>query len=589
MFSTDSAKHWPWIAAFIGAYGLLTLVVDNSYYLLIMSNVLVWAVVGLAWNLLSGYSGLISFGHAAFLGLGAYFVVLAQISWGFSPWIGIPLAGVLGGLAGLIVGIPTFRLRGHYFALAMLAYPLALLYVFEWLGHQEVAIPMMRDAPAAYMQFADTRIYVGIGLALTLGVMLLTRHLERGRYGMSLRAIKQDETAAEAAGIDTLRWKLRAIMLSGAITAAIGGFYAVIQLIVTPLSVFGVLVSAQALIIAMFGGVGTVWGPVIGAATLVPLSAWLDARLAEVLPGIQGVVYGVAIIAVVLLAPEGIFWKVRDALQRRRAAAVPSGPDAAVDSEAASARFRVAGGARGEPLLEVRGLTRTFGGLRAVAGVDLDVRRGEVLGIIGPNGAGKTTLFNLLNGFVTPDSGEVRLDGRSLARLRPNRICALGVGRTFQVVKPFPRMSLADNVIIGAYRATRTLDEARRVAADAIAVVGLTAAAARLAGSASNRELRLMEIARALAGSPALLLLDEVFAGLTAEEVGELSALIRRLAALGITLVIIEHTMQAMVRLVDRFVVLDHGRVLASGAPDAITRDPAVIEAYLGKRWLTDA
>jgi ABC-type branched-subunit amino acid transport system ATPase component/ABC-type branched-subunit amino acid transport system permease subunit len=589
MFSTPTAKHWPWIAAFAGIYALLTLVVDNSYYLLIMSNVLVWAVVGLAWNLLSGYSGLISFGHAAFFGLGAYFVVLAQINFGFSPWVGIPLAGLLGGLAGLIVGIPTFRLRGHYFALAMLAYPLAMLYVFEWLGHQEVAIPMMRDAPVAFMQFADTRVYVGIGLALTLGTMLLTRHLERGRYGMSLLAIKQDETAAEAAGIDTLRWKLAAITLSGAITAAIGGFYAVIQLIVTPMSVFGVLVSAQALIIAMFGGVGTVWGPVIGAATLVPLSAWLDARLAEVLPGIQGVVYGVAIIAVVLLAPEGIFWKVRDALQRRHRRPTPAHASSAPDGATAATCFRVAAADSDRPLLEVRGLTRTFGGLRAVGGVDLDVRRGEVLGIIGPNGAGKTTLFNLLNGFIAPDSGEVRLDGRVLARLRPNRICALGIGRTFQVVKPFPRMSLADNVIIGAYGRTRTLDEARLVAANAMAVVGLTAVADRLAGSASNRELRLMEIARALASAPRLLLLDEVFAGLTTEEVSELSELIRKLAALGITLVIIEHTMQAMVRLVDRFVVLDHGRVLATGAPDAITRNPAVIEAYLGKRWLTDA
>ena len=189
MFSKNSAKHWPWIAAFAAAYALLTLVVDNSYYQLIMSNVLVWAVMGLAWNLLSGYSGLISFGHAAFFGLGAYFVVLAQINWGLSPWLGIPIAGLLGALAGIIVGIPTFRLRGHYFALAMLAYPLALLYVFEWLGHQEVAIPMMREAPTAFMQFDDRRIYVLLGLACAVLTMVLTRYLERSRYGMSLRAI----------------------------------------------------------------------------------------------------------------------------------------------------------------------------------------------------------------------------------------------------------------------------------------------------------------------------------------------------------------------------------------------------------------
>jgi len=610
MFASGGTRQWRWIAVFALAYGLVALLIDNSYYQLILSNVLVWAVMGLAWNLLSGYSGLVSFGHAAFFGLGAYFVVLAQIRFGLTPWLGIPLAGLIGGVAGLVVGIPTFRLRGHYFALAMLAYPLALLYVFEWLGYQEVAVPMMRESPAAWMQFADRRVYIFIGLAFAVATMALTLMLERSRYGMSLRAIKQDETAAEASGIDTLAWKLKAIALSGAVAAAIGGFYALIQLIVTPPSVFGMLVSAQALIVAMFGGVGTLWGPVIGALSLVPLSAWLDAELGEVLPGIQGVVYGIAIIGVVLLAPEGVFWKVRDAVARRQlrgepgatgaagaapatadrgAAGVEQAPATATNRTASEASFAQREAANAGVLLQVRGLSKSFGGLQAVADVDLDVRRGEILGIIGPNGAGKTTLFNLLNGFTRADRGEIRLAGAPIDGLRPNRICARGVGRTFQVVKAFRRMTIADNVIVGAYVKASSATAARSVADDALAVVGLSDAAGTLADRAGNRELRLMEIARALAGKPALLLLDEVFAGLTATEVEELSTLIRKLAGLGLTLVIIEHTMQAMVRLVDRFVVLDHGRVLASGSPDEVTRNPAVIEAYLGKRWVDHA
>jgi branched-chain amino acid transport system permease protein len=385
--------------------------------------------------------------------------------------------------------------------------------------------------------------------------------------------------------------------------AAIGGFYAVIQLIVTPLSVFGILVSAQALIVAMFGGVGTVWGPVIGALTLVPLSAWLDAELAEVLPGIQGVVYGVAIIAVVLLAPEGVFWKLRDLLAKRfgerepmTRPGKPSGTSADVtpvstaDADGdAGQRFVVNSKTATTPLLEVSGLSKTFGGLKAVDGIDFDVSPGEILGVIGPNGAGKTTLFNLLNGFIPANAGTVRFAGARIDGQRPNRICASGIGRTFQVVKPFRRMTIADNVIIGAYVHNRSIAEARECARAALAVVGLTAQSAQLAGSASNRDLRLMEMARALAGKPSLLLLDEIFAGLAQAEVAELSELIRRLAGLGITLVIIEHTMQAMVQLVDRFVVLDHGRVLTSGDPQAVTRDPAVIEAYLGKRWLDNA
>jgi branched-chain amino acid transport system permease protein len=588
MQSAAVHRHWLWILIFGLVYGAVALFVENSYYQLIMTVVLVWAVMGLAWNILSGYSGLISFGHAAFFGLGAYFVVIAHIEWSLTPWISIPIAAILGGLAGLIVGVPTFRLRGHYFALAMLAYPLALLYVFEWLGYQEATIPMLREAPHRYMQFADGRVYVFIALALTLGTMALTRRIEQTRFGMSLLAIKQDETAAEAAGIGTLSWKLKAIALSGAIAGAIGGFYAVVQLVVTPLSVFGMLVSAQALTVAMFGGVGTVWGPVIGAVVLVPLAAFLDAEFAGVLPGIQGVIYGVAIIAVITLAPDGVFWRARDHWLRRRVA--PPKPESGTQAPTAVAPGDFSVATSGPVnVLEVRGLSKSFGGLQAVNDVTLDVRRGEILGIIGPNGAGKTTLFNLLNGFSPPDRGAVLLNGENIVGKRPSYICARGVGRTFQVVKPFRRMTIADNVVIGAYVHTRTDAAARTLAAQATAEVGLTDDAHLIAGNISNLQLRLTELARALASKPQLLLLDEILAGLTSGEVQQVMAVIRKLAKLGITIVIIEHTMHAMVQLVDRFVVLNHGAVLASGAPDVVTKDRTVIEAYLGKKWAGNA
>jgi len=579
------------IIIFTALYAALSLSVTNSYYQLVMTLVPVWAIFGLSWNLLSGYTGLISFGHAAFFGVGAYAVVLGQIHFDLSPWIMIPIAAVLGGIAGLLIGFPTFRLQGHYFALAMLAYPLAILYVFEWLGLQEVTLPIKRENAAAYMQFADHRLYTLLALAMMFATILLTRAVERSRFGMALLAIKQNEAAAEAAGINTLAWKLRAVTLSGAVAGAIGGFYAVVLLVVTPQSVFGMLVSAQALTVAMFGGVGTVWGPVIGSVILIPLAETLNAEAGSRFPGIQGVIYGLAIICVILLAPEGLFWKVRDFWRKRSAALVTASPGAS-DVPATAAPIplhpkRSAG--TGDIVLEVRNLSRSFGGLKAVQDVSFKLRQNEILGIIGPNGAGKTTLFNLLNGFLRPDTGQILLDGREMAGRKPHALCEAGIGRTFQIMRPFLRMSISDNVVVGAYVRAKTDDEARQLAADAIARVGLSGIADRIAGELTTKELRLMELARALAGQPRILLLDETLAGLGHDEANEVVEVIQRLARDGMTIAIIEHTMQAMVRLVDSFLVLDHGAVIVEGEPEAVTRDSRVIEAYLGKKWVAHA
>lgn len=581
------------IAVFAVIYAAISLTITNSYYQLIMTLVLVWAVFGLSWNLLSGYTGLISFGHAAFFGIGAYTTALGQIYFDLSPWLLIPIAAMLGGLAGLLIGFPTFRLQGHYFALAMLAYPLAILYVFEWLGFQEITLPIKRDNPIAYMQFADPRAYTLLALVMLVGAILLTRTVERGRFGMALLAIKQNQAAAEAAGINTLAWKLRAISLSGAVAGAIGAFYAVVLLVVTPQSVFGMLVSAQALTVAMFGGVGTVWGPVIGSVILIPLAEALNAEAGSRFPGIQGVIYGLAIIGVILVAPDGLFWKVRDILRRRKlplpSAKATFAPVTATVTKLPVSTRRDQSSGQMDVVLEVSNLSRSFGGLKAVQNVSFKLHRNEILGIIGPNGAGKTTLFNLLNGFLRPDTGEVLVEGRDMFARKPHELCEAGVARTFQIMRPFPRMSIADNVVVGAYVRAKTDAEARSLAADAIARVGLSPIAERIAGELSTKELRLMELARALAGQPRILLLDETLAGLGHDETDEVVAVIQRLARDNMSIAIIEHTMQAMVRLVDNFLVLDHGAVLVEGKPDAVTRDTRVIEAYLGKKWVAHA
>ena len=579
--------------ALAAAYLAIAGVVSNSYLLLIMALLPIWALVGVSWNIFSGYSGLLSFGHAAFFGLGAYTVAVLFAKGGLTPWIGLPIAGVVGAVASLIIGAATFRLRGVYFSLAMLAYPLSLLYFFEWLGLQEIALPLKRDNPAAYMQFDNPRIYIILAVAMLVAAVLADLRIGRSRFGLSLLAIKQNELAAQAAGINPFRWKLAALVVSGALAAMAGGLYAVLLVIVTPHSAFGMLVSAQALIFTMFGGVGQVAGPILGAAILIPLSEFLSGTVGDHLPGIHGVIYGVAIIVVVMLAPEGVLpWLKRlfGKGEARRApadaASVPAAPSAQGQAASASERVRRP---LGPVVLQVEGLSRNYGGLQAVGNVSFDVRQGEILGIIGPNGAGKTTLFNLLNRIVEPSAGRVCFEGRDLQGLQPFEVCRLGVGRTFQVARPFARLTVLDNVVVGALAAEPDDEKAMAIARQALARVGLDASAGQLAGSLTAVQLRLMEVARALACQPRMLLLDEVLAGLGGGEVDQVVQVLHRLPGEGLTIVIIEHTMQVMVRLVDRLLVLNHGKVLTVGEPAAVTSDPTVIEAYLGKKWVTHA
>lgn len=571
------------LAAVLALWLAAGLLVSNSYYLLVLTLVPIWAVLAIAWNLLSGYSGLVSFGHAAFFGLGAFTVGLGMKLFGLTPWFGMPLATLVGALAGAAIGYPTFRLRGTYFALAMLAYPLAFIAAFEWVGLQELALPMKREAPLWYAQFPDFRAYLALALALLAVATVVSLRIEGSRFGLSLLAIKQNELAAEAAGIDTFSWKMKAMVLSAAMAATAGALYMMVVLVITPASVFGVVVSAQAMVLTLFGGAGTFWGPLIGSAVLVPLSEFLNAELGHRLPGIQGLVYGLAIIFVVLLAPEGIYWRVRDLLERRKGTG--AGPQRPGETPVVALPAVPARGEPGPVLLDVRGVSKTYGGLRAVQDVSFDVREGEIVGIIGPNGAGKTTLFNLLNGIVRPDSGAVTFAGTDITGRKPSAICRAGIGRSFQVARAFTRMTVGQNVVSGAFVAHSSDPEAWEAARNTVARVGLTARADDSAGLLTSRELRLLELARALAGRPRLVLLDEPLAGLGATETQEMIQLIRALPSQGVTVVIIEHTMQAMVSTVDRFVVLDHGALLTSGRPEDVTRDPRVIEAYLGRKW----
>ena len=578
------AQGWLAIAGVVAAGVVLTLVVQERYHHRVLTLVFLWAAMGLAWNIISGYAGQISFGHQVFFGIGAYVTVLLVVKTGLTPWIGMGLAVAVAVLAAVLIGLPTFRLGGIYFGLATLAYPLIFRIVMDWLGYQEVAIPMIRERPGWFMQFTEPRSFDLLALGVLAATLVLSRLIETSRLGYRLRAVKENEQAAEAMGVDAFRAKMAAYVLSAVPAAVVGAVYIhAILFIVTPDAVFGLLVISQTLVVALVGGIGTLWGPLIGAAVMVPVSEVLDSTVGDRLPGIQGVVYGAALMLIMIGAPDGLYWRVHQLIRSRaargaaasRPAIVPAGGDAAVASAPA-----------GGVLLEVRDVGKAFIGLQALSDVGFDVREHEILGVIGPNGAGKTTLFNVLNGFLVPDRGEVRLRGESVTGLRPSALCRRGLGRTFQVVRTFPRLSVLENVMVGAFVHARAVGRARAVAVTALAQVGLEDRADDVPGGLTTLELRLMELARCLATAPRLVLLDEPLAGLSSDGVDVMIAMIRRVRGSGVTVVIIEHTMQALLRLADRLIVLDQGRRLAGGAPGEVTRNPAVIEAYLGKRWL---
>jgi ABC-type branched-subunit amino acid transport system ATPase component/ABC-type branched-subunit amino acid transport system permease subunit len=566
------------IGGFAVVYAALALSVGNAYYQSVLALVPVWAVLALAWNIISGYGGLVSFGHAAFFGIGAYVVGLAYERFGIVPSAGLILAAFAGAGAGALIGAITLRLRGHYFALAMLAYPLAFLDLMNWLGFQEVVLPVGQTSNLMALHADDPRVETLITLFFLIVALLVCWTIEHSRMGLSLVAIREDESAAEAAGIDARRVKLLALTISGAMAAVAGGLYAIVLVVVTPGGVFGLNVSAQALVLTLFGGAATLWGPVIGAIVLIPLATLLNGFLGSVLPGLQGIVFGVAIVVVMLGAPEGLYWVVRDAIGRRTGAAPLAEQPPAAGVIAPRAHLI------GDVLLEVDGIEKSFGGVRAIAGVSFTIERGELVGILGPNGAGKTTLFDLLSGFSRPNVGCIRFCGTDITGLRPYQICRLGVGRSFQTPRAFARLSVLDNVIAGALGTTDDDAIARLRGWSALERTGLAGQAGVLAGDLVMRDLRLMEIARALAADPVLLLLDEPLAGLGGPEIADLMTVLGAISASGIAICIIDHTIHAMAGLVDRFIVLDRGQRISAGTPLAVMQDPVVIEAYLGRR-----
>ena len=587
-----------------------------------ISVMLISMIFATGWNVIGGYAGQASFGQAAYFGLGAYTTMLLAAQ-GVPPLLGMWAGVVVAAAAALLIGLLTFRLTGIYFGLSTVVFPIILLTLAIYWDAQELSFPYKVDQGVAWFAPDVPQVLSLIALAATVAAVGIASLIERSRLGLYLHALRSDQGAAEASGVDTMRQKIVALEISAALSAVAGALYCPAVLVLTPEGGFGLLRSVEPVIYTVFGGIGTLWGPLIGTTILHPLAHWLDITVGGTLPGASGLFYGVALLLMILVFPQGLYWGVRARFGRASARPAPPGqvaaaarspdlllrPTPATDRDAptpvpgpvvvapivshaatpAAPPAVVVPLRTGPPVLQLKGVHKKFGGLQVLSDVSFDAHRGEILGVIGPNGAGKTTLFNILNGFIPLDNGQIFVDGRDVASLKPHEVFAAGVGRTFQVVRDFKRLTLAENVTIPARARGLSRTQAERVAADALSEVGLANRAEVLVERLSTGELRRMELARAMCGDSKLLLLDEFLGGLGGEDANLILAVIRRIRDRGVTVVAIEHTMRAMADLVDRFVVLNFGRIVATGTVREVAENPEVIEAYLGKRWAARA
>ena len=549
-----------------------------------------YSLVAIGLVLLTGVGGMTSFGQAAFVGFGAYATAALTTKFGFSPWATLPFALAATGLMALLIGLVTVKLSGHYLPLGTIAWGISFFYLFgniEWLGRFDgiSGLPPFSIGPISLI---DARaVYYLIWLVVLVAVVL-SENLLDSRVGRAMRALRGGSVAAEAFGVDTARAKLIVFVYAALLAGTSGWLYAHVQRAVSP-SPFGLNAGIEYLLMAVLGGSGFVLGGVLGAAIVTVLKDQLQNILPKLI-GADGnfetIVFGILMVAVLQLARQGL-WPFLMRL-------LPPSPEKAIELAAEPLERRPLP-ERGMAVLEAEKARKQFGGLVAVNDVSFMVKGGEIVGLIGPNGAGKSTTFNLVTGVLPATSGEIRYMGRRIDALPARKIAELGIARTFQHVKLMPSMTLLENVAIGAHSRNRPgvisamlrldrLPEARLIAEAArqIERVGLTEHMHKPAGSLALGQQRIAEIARALCLDPALLLLDEPAAGLRFNEKQQLAELLSQLRADGMSVLLVEHDMDFVMKVTNHLVVLDFGTKIAEGTPAEISVNPVVLEAYLG-------
>jgi branched-chain amino acid transport system permease protein len=577
---------------------------------------LIYGIAAIGLSLLMGLAGQVSLGHAAFFAVGAYTQAILVTKAGWSMWPAAVVSVVAAMFVALLVGLPLLRLRGHFLALATLGLGIIVAVVVRELevtgGTSGLyGIPKPEFGGRLYDSAQE---YFWLLSPFVLLALLLAHNLVRSRTGRALGAVNDSEVAAECLGVDTFALRLRVFVLAAGYAGLAGVFYAHWLAVVSP-EASGFELSVEMLLMVVLGGLGTVWGALTGAVTVQLLDEGSRDLIRAIIPGaggeVQLIAFGVVLVLVIILVPGGLAQLWRLLVDRLAPAAGSTGRN---DTPEASETVPIDGSVRpvgpdgvatllaeadlpqrGTPLLVVRGLTKRYGGVTALSHLDLEVRAGEILALIGPNGAGKTTAFNMISSVLPPTEGTVTFRGTEVQGRRPHEVAELGATRTFQNLQVFGSTTVLGNVKVARHLRSRAglvrgmlglavaeergIESASRAA---LAALGLEEHAGRPVTDLPFGLQRQVEIARALALAPSLVLLDEPMAGLSGVERTALSELLRQARDAGVSVLLVEHDVDAVMALADRVAVLDDGHLIAFGGPDEVRANPAVVAAYLG-------
>lgn len=541
----------------------------SEYTVQLATDILSFVALGYSWNLISGFAGYISFGQVSFFGLGAYTTAVLVNHFDVPWYVAVCCGGIVTAIVAAIFGPIMLRLRGILFALGMLGLARILTVVFsDWDyagGAAGTTLPPELNPSAVY-----------IGMALTaLCAFAVNAYFARSGFGLDAMSVREDEDAAGALGVPTTRVKVITFILSAVFPGLVGGLIAWNRSYLDPASAFDPTLDLQTIVFTLFGGIGTVWGPLIGTSVLMLIGEQLLIHFSS----LKLALYGAVVIATVLMFPGGLVSLLnRFGLLKRKLILAP--PELPLGDAPAATD---AGLDTSDSLLEVRDLSVRFGGLLALDNVSFKLRRGETLSIIGANGAGKTTLFNAITGFVQPTSGEILFRGNTVSALPVIDRVHLGMARTFQIPRLLSELSVWENVVLAA-RHGRQKHQPVQHAAWVLRTVGLDEMWLEPVARLTPGRQRELELARVLALQPDLVFLDEVMAGMTKEEQERVRGIIRRMSDFGVVgIVCVEHVIAAIADLSDRMLVLDFGRKIADSKPTEVLNDPVVIKAYLGE------